>query len=353
MIKNNLRGTMIGKNFFSCLIFCLFLTNVMAEEQNLGFKDKLKAKFKERMLKKIEEKPAPVLSSGAEGVITKPGDYILSLTHNNLYRFYKLHIPTSYSPEKPHPILFSFHGGGGDMSIQSNDKFYKLISKSEKEGFIVVFPNGFSKFNSGKLATWNAGLCCGEARDQNVDDVGFVKAILLELKKKLTIDEKKIFSTGMSNGAMLSYRLACQMSDVFGGIAAVAGTDNTQECVPKKPISILHIHAKDDDHVLFNGGIGKGAVDKKHITEFTSVPNTITKWVNLNGCDKKEIKKTQFEGASCEEYVKCKDGVKVKLCVTESGKHSWPGGEKPRGNSEPSKALSANDMMWDFFNKKN
>jgi polyhydroxybutyrate depolymerase len=333
-------------------MFCFISAVVMAEEAQPTFKDRLKAKFKERLTNKMEEKAAPVLSSGVEGVITKPGDYILSLTHNEIYRFYKLHIPASYSANKPHPLLFSFHGGGGDMTIQSNDKFYKLISKSEKEGFIVVFPNGYSKFKSGKLATWNAGNCCGEARDQNIDDVGFVKAILLELKKKISIDEKQIYSIGMSNGAMLSYRLACQMSDVFTGIAAVAGSDNTQECVPKKPISILHIHAKDDDHVLFNGGIGKGAVDKKYITNFTSVPNTIAKWVNLNGCDKNSMQRTQLEGAYCEEYTKCRENVKVKLCVTDAGKHSWPGGEKPRGNSEPSKAISANEVMWSFFQHK-
>lgn len=333
------------------LIFCFFSSVLLAEESKLSFKDRIKEKLKERMLTKLEEKPAPVLSSGVEGVITKAGDYILSLTHNELYRFYKVHVPASFKVNTPQAVIFSFHGGGGDMTIQSNDKYYKLITQSEKEGFVVVFPNGFSKFKSGKLATWNAGNCCGEARDQNIDDVGFVKAILQELKKKMSIDEKKIFATGMSNGGMFSYRLACQMSDVFSGIAAVAGTDNSQECVPKKPISILHIHAKDDDHVLFNGGIGPKAFNKKHVTVHTSVPSTITKWMNLNECDKNSLSKTQLDGAYCEEYTKCKNNVKVKLCVTDTGKHSWPGGEKPRGDSVPSKAISANEVMWEFFTK--
>ena len=338
--------------FFPCLMFFIFSLSLKAEDDQASLKARFIEKFKERRLEKMDEIATPFLSTGIEGVITKPGDYILSLIHNELYRFYKVHIPASYSPNKPHPVLFSFHGGGGDMTIQSNDKFYKLISKSEKEGFVIVFPNGFSKLKSGKLATWNAGNCCGDARDQNIDDIGFVKAILLELKNKISVDEKKIFSIGMSNGAMMSYRLACQMSDVFSGIAAVAGTDNTQECVPKKAISILHIHAKDDDHILFNGGIGKAAVDKKYITNFTSVPATITKWVNFNECDKNSLYRTQLEGAYCDEYTKCKDNTKVKLCVTESGKHSWPGGEKAKRQSSPSKAFSANDVIWDFFQKK-
>ncbi|MDN8872721.1 prolyl oligopeptidase family serine peptidase, partial [Staphylococcus aureus] len=86
---------------------------------------------------------------------------------------------------------------------------------------------------------------------------------------------KRVYATGMSNGGMMAYRLACEASDIFKAIAAVAGTDNTLSCTPAKPISILHIHAKDDDHVLFAGGAGKEAFrDLSQVTEFMSVPKT-------------------------------------------------------------------------------
>src|SRR5437763_1028874 len=76
---------------------------------------------------------------------------------------------------------------------------------------------------------------------------------------QLNIDRTRIFATGMSNGGMMAYRLACDMPDVFKAIASVAGTDSTTACNPRSPIAILHIHAKDDDHVLFGGGAGAGA----------------------------------------------------------------------------------------------
>jgi len=237
------------------------------------------------------------------------------------------------------------------MEVQATDKYYKQISKSESAGYIVIFPNGYSQFKSAKLATWNAGKCCGQARDTNSDDVAFIKEIIVRSKSQLTIDENKIFSTGMSNGGMMSYRLACELSDVFKGIAAVAGTDNTINCVPKNPISILHIHAKNDDHVLFNGGLGPKAINKASETEFNSVPNTISKWVKFNGCVETPKRVLEVKGAYCDLYSPCKNNTEVKLCVTEEGAHSWPGGERPRGGSA-SLAISANDILWDFLKDK-
>lgn len=236
------------------------------------------------------------------------------------------------------------------MEYQATDEHYGQVAKSESDGFIVVFPNGFSKLKSGKFATWNAGTCCAGARDEKVDDVGFVKAIIANLRRQLNIDNNRIFASGMSNGGMLTYRLACEMSDTFKAIASVAGTDNTLNCAPQSPISILHIHAKNDDHVLFAGGAGGTFRDKSMVTNFTSVPATIAKWVKLNACNPTPTRVLEKPGAYCESYSQCKNGVTVELCVTETGGHSWPGAEKTRG--EPSsKAISANAVMWDFFNR--
>jgi polyhydroxybutyrate depolymerase len=246
------------------------------------------------------------------------------------------------------------HGGGGDMTIQSNDKYYQQIKKSESEGFIALFPNGHSQFQSGKLATWNAGKCCGKARDTKSDDVAFIKAAIEKTKTQLTIDSKRIFATGMSNGGMMSYRLACELPDMFRAIAAVAGTDITESCKGAKPVSVLHIHAKDDDHVLFEGGAGKNAFkDRSQVTEFSSVASTIEKWRAIDGCEAKPKRILDKKGAYCDRFETCKSSTRVQLCVTDSGGHSWPGGKKPSsfaGGSDPSTAISANDVMWDFFN---
>lgn len=328
------------------MTFFLFFGQIgFAQEIKKGW---LREKLKDRWIKNQQEKDAPEANSDFKK-IEAAGTSTFTFPHQGINRYYKIHVPVKYKATSPAPLLFAFHGGGGNMKIQSEDKFYKQISKSEKEGFVVVFPNGFSKLKSGEFATWNAGKCCGDARDSKSDDVGFIKEVLSRVKQQVNIDEKRIYATGMSNGAMMSYRLACELPEVFRAIAAVAGTDGTEQCAPSKAVSILHVHARNDDHVKFTGGAGSKAAEESKITDFTSVPDTIAKWVKENKCDSNPKRILEKAGAYCEEYTKCKDGTKVQLCVTESGGHSWPGGKKPRGKDETSKSLSANDVMWDFF----
>lgn len=317
------------------LIISLFFTSVSCSSGEKSFREKMKERIAVKMDKKMDEK----FKSSETMVQIKVGDR---------ERKYLVHIPPQYNANTPVPLLFAFHGGGGFMEHMATEKYYKQISKSDELGYIVVFPNGHSKLPTGKFATWNAGKCCGDARDSKSDDVAFVKAMLQKIKADYNIDAKKIYSTGMSNGGLFSYRLACEMSDIFAAITAVAGTDNTIDCKPTRPISILHIHAQNDDRVLFNGGSGFEK-NKSQVTEFTSVPLTVEKWVKFNGCSPNPKRVLDVKGAYCDEYSACKDSVKVKLCVTETGKHSWPGGEKGRAEELPSNVISANDTMWEFF----
>ncbi len=332
----SLKESLIMFSKFLLMLLLVFFCNACSSGEK-SFREKLKERLAIKMDKKMEEK-------------YKSSELSFVINVNGVERKYLLHVPPKYDSKKPTPLLFAFHGGGGFMEHMAAEKNYKQISKSDENGHIVVFPNGYSQLPTGKFATWNAGKCCGEARDKKSDDVAFVKAMLLKIKSEYNIDDKKIYSTGMSNGGLFSYRLACEMSDVFSGIAAVAGTDNTIDCNPTKPISILHIHAQNDDRVLFNGGAGFEK-NKEQVTEFISVKDSVSKWVKFNQCQTTPERVLSIQGAYCDEYKSCKAGVKVKLCVTETGKHSWPGGEKERGDEPPSKALSANDLMWEFFNQ--
>jgi len=281
------------------------------------------------------------------------GDYRFTIQHDSLARSYRVHVPASYDPTRPAPLLVALHGGGGNMDYQANDALYGQIGKSESEGFVAVFPNGYSRLVSGKFATWNAGNCCGAARDRNVDDVGFIREVVANVMRQLNIDRNRVYATGMSNGAMMAYRLACEAPDLFRAIAPVAGTDNTRSCAPGNPVSVLHIHAKDDSHVLFTGGAGPDSVSRRQVTDYVSVADSVAKWTRLDGCAAPPRRILDKPGAHCDLYAPCRGSAQVQLCVTETGGHSWPGGNKPRGGgAPPSDAISANDAMWDFFNRK-
>jgi len=295
--------------------------------------------------------PAPGAAQDGPVRITTPGDYRFTIRHGGLTRMYRVHVPAKVDPAVPAPLLFALHGGGGNMDYQADDARYGLVPKSEREGFVLVLPNGFSKRETGKFATWNAGHCCGAARDRNVDDVGFIRQIVARLTRQMNIDHDRVYATGMSNGGLMAYRLACEASDVFKAIAAVAGTDNTRSCAPAHPVSVLHIHAVNDTHVLFTGGAGPGAQEISVVTDFTSAADTVSKWVRLNGCVAAPRRIVEKAGAYCEVYSPCRGKVEVQLCVTQTGGHSWPGAQKTRG--EPaSQAISANDVMWEFFSRR-
>lgn len=303
----------------------------------------LRQRFKDRLAERQgvkQERPEQ-----AAGEIRGSGRHYGSIEHSGLTRKYLLYVPASYRPGQPTPLVVALHGGGGNMDLQADDERYGLISKADAAGFIALFPNGYSRRDSGKLATWNAGRCCAAARDEGIDDAGFLRMLVAHVSGRVDIDRSRIYATGMSNGGMMSYRLACEASDVFAGIAAVAGTDNTLGCVPSRPVPVLHIHAKDDSHVQFGGGAGKDARDR---SDFTSVPDTVAKWVGLNQCPARPQRVLDEHGAYCDLFAPCKNGTQVKLCVTDTGGHSWPGAEKTR-NGSASQALSATDMMWDFF----
>lgn len=276
--------------------------------------------------------------------ITAPGDYRFSFVHDGITREYLVHVPQSYRGA-PTPMLVALHGGGGDADFQADDSKYKLITKSEQAGFIAVFPNGYSRFPNGILATWNAGTCCGAAQKNNVDDVGFIREVIHRIERQASIDPRRIFATGMSNGAMMSWRLACEAPEIRG-IAPVEGTDNTTgKCVPSHPVAVIEFHAADDPNVPFNGGVGVGP---SH-TDYASVPATQAKWVQLDRAAAAAKRVLTVPGAQCDEHPSTHGGAPVELCVTDTGGHSWPGGGTQQGRKQPSMAIRANELMWSFF----
>jgi len=307
-----------------------------AVAQRLGRLQQIMQHAEERRAQQSDDPNATPLKS--------PGDYRFSFVHDGLTRQYLVHVPRSYRGG-PTPMLIALHGGGGDADFQSDDAKYKLISKSEQAGFIAVFPNGYSRMPSGILATWNAGNCCARAQENNVDDVGFIRAVIARMETQANIDRRRIFATGMSNGGMMSWRLACEAPEIRA-IAPVAASDNTRTCRPSRAVPVIEFHAVDDDHVPFNGG--KGSMSLVQV-DFNSVPASQAKWVALNRADPATKRVLTVPGAHCDLHPAKSGGAPVELCVTDSGGHSWPGGGSQQGRKQPSTAISANDLMWSFF----
>ena len=263
-------------------------------------------------------------------------------------RWAVIHLPQSYDGKKAVPVVLVFHGGGGfpdAVRFQS-----QMDTVSDREGFIAVYPAGSGIIRNG-LLSFNSGICCGYALDHKIDDVGFTSALIDELAKRFNIDSHRIYSTGLSNGAMMSYRLACELSDRIAAIAPVA-TALGVPCNPKRPISIMHFHGLEDQNALFYGGVGPKSFSE---AKMPSVPDTIKFWANLDGCPKTS-KETSIGVATRIAYGPCKDNTEVVLWKIADGGHTWPGGKISRvedryGLGKVNRDINASELMWDFFKK--
>ena len=155
------------------------------------------------------------------------------------------------------PVVIVFHGGGG--SADSVRRQSRMSAKGAAEGFIVVYPQGSGGI-AGKLKTWNAGTCCGQAMQHGIDEIAFVAALLDDLQATVAVDRARVYATGISNGGMMAYEVACALADRIAAIAVVAGEMTALErCRPSRPMPVLVIHGSADRNLPVDGGIGAKA----------------------------------------------------------------------------------------------
>jgi polyhydroxybutyrate depolymerase len=273
-----------------------------------------------------------------------PGDHTRTLMMGEQKRSYLVHIPKGHDPKKPTAVVLALHGAAmnGSMMVW----FSGLNRTSDKEGFIVVYPNGTGV---GPFLTWNAGGFKGK----RADDVAFIGRLLDDLGTAVKVDEKRVYACGMSNGGMMCYRLAAELSDRIAAIAPVAGTMAIEESKPKRPVPVIHFHGTQDNMVPFEMKKGK----TPSFMKLKGVEESVQTWVKLNGSDEKpkadvlskdgdEMKVTR------RVYGGGKNGAEVVLIVIEGGGHTWPGQQPPVGFIGKSATnISANDLMWEFFQK--
>ncbi|MBK8485967.1 MAG: T9SS type A sorting domain-containing protein [Saprospiraceae bacterium] len=261
-----------------------------------------------------------------------------SILHDGLTRTFSFYVPANYTLKKPVALVFNLHGYGSNNDQQ---EFYGDFRKiSDTAGFIVVHPNG-TLFPQSNQSFWNVGL----VGNSNVDDVGFIHALIDTLSKAYSIDPERIYSTGMSNGGFMSYHLAC-VSNRFAAIASVTGSMTLQTvsaCKNASPLPILEIHGDADLVVDYNGSTG-----------VFSIPSVLAYWIAKNGLNTQNLIKSNVpdinktDGASAELYIY--PGLnEVQHYKILNGGHTWPGALIAIGTT--CMDFSASTVIWNFFNK--
>jgi polyhydroxybutyrate depolymerase len=295
------------------------------------------------------------MQRGCPAAALPPGDHVRILEHGGLTRTFHLHVPPGYDGMLSTAVVLALHGGFQPATLLLSQT--ALPAKSDAAGFLLAAPEGTALFG---IPTWNAGNCCGGASLTDVDDVGFVAAMVNALADEVCVDWARIFATGLSNGAMFSYRLACQLSDRIAAIAPDAGgmgdvnlnvspPVTTYACLPVRPVPVLHMHGMADTCYPFAGGVGTGFSG----TVFASIPDTIAGWVARNGCAGTTTQTYASGAATCDTYDACAQGADVTLCTVMGLGHVWPGQTSYALASTcgggTTTDLVANDVAWDFF----
>jgi polyhydroxybutyrate depolymerase len=320
--------------FFVIINFLFCLTSVDAQND-----------IKERIGENQNEKKQNT------SVNTGNEDHHFSLEHEGINRKYNVHLPADYNKNRAMPVVIYLHGGGGSLRAAYQDR---VDQAADKFGFILVIPNGTGPIPD-RLLTWNGGKwgsdeCCGYASDHNIDDLGFMAKMIEEVEAKFNVDQKKIYATGISNGGLMSYRLACELSDKIAAIAPVAPPATPAECSPSRPVSVMHIHGTADPCAPVNGGTtGKCIGIRTFMAQ--SASTMIGFWQQRNKCS--TILETVYQKgkAVCKKPAACQDGSDVELCTVEGMGHTWPSGWQyfPAERVGPVSYDLSFDQIWEFF----
>jgi polyhydroxybutyrate depolymerase len=279
-----------------------------------------------------------------------------SMSFGGLDRAFRLYVPSTLDRSHPAPLLLVLHGGGGTGELMERLTLGGLNRMADREGVVVVYPNGLDRH-------WNDGRGVSQyrAHRDNVDDVGFLSALIDHLGRSVAIDRNRVFSTGISNGGLMSFRLARELSTKITAIAPVAismSENIAQMRPPARPVPVVLIAGTEDPLVPWNGGdIGfkRGA----KVGRVLSVRETVRYWAGHNQCagapaGTMESDRDPRDGTRVrrEIYTPCREGADVVLYTVEGGGHTWPGGHQylpPGIVGRTSRDIDANEVIWAFL----
>ena len=274
------------------------------------------------------------------------GFTLVEVEHDGRARHYYYYIPDAATDQPP--LVIGLHGGGGNA--QDFGRRTRIKKMAEKYGYIIVLPQGAG--SGGRRGSWNANSTVGldYAEKNQVDDVGFVAAILDQMAVTVAYDTARVYATGMSKGGMMAYYLACRIPERLAAIAPVAGTLSAQSCDPGTTgVALLHIHGTKDENVPWKGGAGKLS---RRGANWPAVQPGIDLFSRANQCDMNTTSQRIAKDVVCMTR-SCKSRYSVEVCVVEGGGHAWPGTLparwQRRTNTYVSPHFDATDYIGAFF----
>jgi polyhydroxybutyrate depolymerase len=290
-----------------------------------------------------------------------PGGRLQHITVDGVQRTFIVHVPPTYRPQTPMPLVIMLHGGGGTAVAARWETGW--AAKAEREGFLVAFPNAMARDPArpasfaGNPQLWNDGSDRFYPGQVGVDDVAFVAAMLGELARQFNLDERRVFVTGFSNGASMSFRVGAELSDRIAAIAPVAGALWLERPALRHPVSMLYLTGTDDPLNLIDGGVPRlatGASDPVRAKPKPPVRQSVARWAEALGCAGIPPVVSDDRGVRTESLAPCRNYTAVVYIAVEGLGHTWAGGKSllpERLVGKTSDRLDATDVIWRFFDR--
>jgi polyhydroxybutyrate depolymerase len=293
-----------------------------------------------------EAGPAPARpSTGCSGNPTALATGNVDITFGGAARSYLLHVSTA-AASAPRPLVVSLHPYTASGAAQ--ESLTGMSALADKEGFVVVYPNGL-----GNPTNWNAGACCSSGAEGDRDDKGFLGAVVDDIGAHLCIDLARVYVEGFSNGGMMTVRLACEMADRFAAAATVSGTATVPlaGCKPSRPIAFMHVHGTSDTLVPYDGGNGGLPLSGRPTPVFPAVSQEVATLRSDDACPASSTASFDQGSAHCDHWGPCGGDSEVVLCTIQGGSHAWPASSGTGGVFTESSPFDATTQIWQFLQR--
>lgn len=305
-----------------------------------------------------------------------PKDQTVTIT-GNLKRTFLIHFPPLYSQNSHLPAVIVLHGGVSNS--KEAQKLYGWDKTADTNNFVTVYPQATGDEFLGKLlGIWNAEKCCAPATTKQINDVGFLDGVIEKLKKDFRIDPNRIYVTGISNGSMMTFRAACELSDKIAAVGGVSGQGLHETCNTTRPVPVIYFHGTNDKCAQYYGGFSEGCYNiyfkellgvDWHADSWTfdSAPEYVNKWKKINNTAGTDQTIFSNNSTTCVSSG-FNTNREVAFCSINGGGHTWPGQTSYGDNCKDgmdshgckvaqsvmgplNTETNANDILWEFFKR--
>lgn len=254
-----------------------------------------------------------------------PGSSLGEIEVGGQTRRYRLHVPADIQAGRAMPLVINLHGLNSNAEQQ--ETVSRMSDMADQVGFVVVYPEGL-----GSSQKWSFG-----GGPEGQADVAFIRELIRRLQSQFSLDPHRIYATGISNGAEMSYCLACDLSDTIAAVGLVSGGYPPLECQPSRPVPVVVFHGTADNVLAYEG----------HPPLMLPVREWAVGWAARNGCAPTPQITFQKGDVSGETWDNCRENATVTLYTITGKGHSWPGSTMPARIT--TQDINATQVIWEFF----